>query len=225
MEHGAYRGVLLNLSYLYPFDRENYNELLRLLSKALHEKGCYLFTALAPREEDSSESLLCAAHDYSAHGLYADRVVLLTFDWGYAGSAPQAVSPINRVRRVLSYAAGKLPAGKTLLGFSGMGYSWNLPWRQGEHASPISHASAVNLAVSTGAEIKFDSAFQASFFTYADSAGQRHVVWFEDVRSVQARLRLVDEYGLAGICHWASNRLHRPALRLIQSRYGAEALL
>lgn len=225
LENGGYRGVYLNLAYLYPFDREIYNSFLLQLSQALHCRGLYLVSALAPKEQENSEALLCAAHDYAVHGALADRVVLLTYDWGYSGSAPQAVSPVNRIARVLDYACKLIPPGKLLLGLSNYGYNWNLPWRLGDSASPISHSSAVNLAISLGAEIKFDSAFQASYFSYCDSGGQRHMVWFEDLRSLLARLKLLDSYGLAGICQWAVNRIYRPALGLIQSRHFPEALL
>lgn len=225
LESGGYRGVYLNFAYLYPFDREIYNSFLLQLSQALHSRGLYLISALAPKEQENSEALLCAAHDYAVHGALADRVVLLSYDWGYSGSAPQAVSPVNRIVRVLDYACKLIPAGKLLLGLSNYGYNWNLPWRLGDCASPIAHASAVNLAISVGAEIKYDTAFQASYFSYCDSGGQRHIVWFEDPRSLLAKLKLLDSYGLAGICHWTVNRSYRPALSLIQSRYFPEVLL
>lgn len=148
-----------------------------------------------------------------------------SYEWGYTYSAPQAVSPVNRVRRVLEYAVTQIPAGKILMGFSNYGYSWKLPWRQGDAAKVISNSAAMNLAVSVGAELKFDQSAQAPFFSYTDSAGQRHAVWFEDVRSVQARLQLVKEFGLAGISIWTINQLFRPGLLLLQSMYSVEKLI
>lgn len=225
LKEGSYQGLHLNFGSLYPFDRENYNSFLRLASETLHAEGYWLVSAVAPREHDDDESFLCAAHDYRAHGLYADRVVLLAYDWGNSRSAPQAVSPVGRIRAALDYAQGKIPAGKLLLGMSGYGYNWNLPWRQGDSASPIFHSSAVNLAVAVGAEIRYDPAFQASFFSYSGADGQRHLVWFEDVRSVRARLLLVKEYDLAGICHWAGNRPSRQGMIYAQSLYSGEKLI
>ena len=126
---------------------------------------------------------------------------------------------------MLEYAVTKIPAGKILMGFSNYGYSWKLPWRQGDAAKVISNSAAMNLAVSVGADIKFDQNAQAPFFTYTDSAGQRHIVWFEDVLSVQARLQLVAEFGLAGISYWTINQLFRPGLAVLQSMYSVEKLL
>ncbi len=216
-----YAGVNLNIEYVYPFDRESYNQFLRRLSGLLHERGWYLTTAIAPKESADQEGLLYTAHDYAAHGRWADWVVLMTYEWGYTYSAPQAVSPVNRIRRVLDYAVTQMPVGSILLGLSNYGYRWRLPWRQGDAATVISNAAAQNLAVSVGAELRYDSTAQAPWFTYTDASGQRSAVWYEDVRSVQARLDLVKEYNLAGVSWWTVNQLFRAGLRLQEDNFSA----
>ena len=220
-----YAGVNLTIEYVYPFDRESYNQFLRRLSGLLHERGWYLTTAIAPKESADQEGLLYTAHDYAAHGRWADWVVLMTYEWGYTYSAPQAVSPVNRIRRVLDYAVTQMPVGSILLGLSNYGYRWRLPWRQGDAAAVISNAAAQNLAVSVGAELRYDTTAQAPWFTYTDASGQRSAVWYEDVRSVQARLDLVREYGLAGVSWWTVNSLFRAGLRLQADNFSAMKIL
>lgn len=220
-----YYGVNFNIEYVYPYDRDSYNRFLRRAAEELHPRGYLLSTAIAPKESAEQEGLLYTAHDYAAHGMYADRVIIMTYEWGYTYSAPQAVSPVNRMRRVLEYAVGEIPPGKILMGFSNYGYSWRLPWRQGDAATVISNAAAMNLAASAGAEIKFDRTAQTPFFTYTDAAGTRRAVWFEDARSIRARLELVNEYGLAGISCWTVNRLYRPGLELLQSMFDVEKVI
>ena len=56
--------------------------------------------------------------------------------------------------------------------------------------------------------IQFDETAQAPFFHYTDRSGTVHEVWFEDARSVQARLALIAEYGLHGAGFW---NLMRPS--------------
>lgn len=221
----GYYGVNLNIEYVYPFDREGYNAFLRRLSETLHPKGYYLSSAIAPKTSDEQYGLLYTAHDYEAHGKYCDRVIIMTYEWGYTYSAPQAVSPVNRIRSVLDYAVKKIPSGKILLGFSNYGYNWTLPWQQGKAAAVISNTAAANLAAANFAQIRFDEKAQAPFFNYTDPSGVRHEVWFEDARSVRARLALVSEYGLAGISYWTINYANRAGFAVLESMYGTQKII
>lgn len=221
----GYYGVNLNIEYVYPFDREGYNAFLRRLSGTLHPKGYYLSSAIAPKTSDEQYGLLYTAHDYEAHGKYCDRVIIMTYEWGYTYSAPQAVSPVNRIRSVLDYAVTKIPSGKILLGFSNYGYNWTLPWQQGKAAAVISNTAAANLAAANFAQIRFDEKAQAPFFNYTDPSGVRHEVWFEDARSVRARLALVSEYGLAGISYWTINYANRAGFAVLESMYGTQKII
>lgn len=50
--------------------------------------------------------------------------------------------------------------------------------------------------------IHWDDAALSPMFTYRDEGGKKREVWYEDVRSLAAKLHLVREFGLAGIsCH------------------------
>ena len=50
--------------------------------------------------------------------------------------------------------------------------------------------------------IKYDETAQAPFFTYRDSSGNDHEVWFEDARSIQAKFNLLKELNLYGMSYW-----------------------
>ena len=47
---------------------------------------------------------------------------------------------------------------------------------------------------------------QSPWFSYTDGEGREREVWFEDARSLAAKLRLVREYGLAGCGVWNLDR-------------------
>lgn len=221
----GYYGVNLNIEYVQPYDRESYNAFLKRVSEILHENGYMLSSAIAPKTSDEQYGVLYTAHDYEAHGIYCDRVVIMTYEWGYTYSPPRAVSPVNEMRRVLDYAVTRMPPSKILLGFSNYGYNWTMPWRQGQPAQVVSNTAAADLAASVFAQIKFDETAMAPHFSYADPAGVRHEVWFEDARSVAARLVLVREYGLAGISIWTLNMKNRPGFAVIESMFGTEKIV
>ena len=134
----------------------------------------------------------------------ADHVLLMTYEWGYTYGPPMAVAPLNQVRRVVEYALGEIPAAKIDLGIPNYGYDWPLPFERGvTRADSIGNVEAVRIAVERGAEIQFDEIAQSPYFTYYDrQTGVEHEVWFEDVRSMQARFDLIKEYGLRGCGYW-----------------------
>ncbi len=221
----GYYGVNLNIEYVQPYDRESYNAFLERAGKVLHAGGYMLSSTVAPKVSDEQYGVLYTAHDYGAHGKYCDRVVIMTYEWGYTYSSPRAVSPVNEMRRVIEYAVTKMPPSKILLGFSSYGYNWSLPWRQGQPASVISNAAAADLAASVFAQIKFDDTAKASYFNYTDPSGVKHEVWFEDARSTAARLALVREYELAGISIWTVNMKNRAGFAVIESTLETEKIV
>lgn len=224
LKAGGYGGVELNFQYLFAFDRDNYSSFALSLSQALHAAGLYLFVSLAPKTEATAESPLCAGQDYRALGSCADRVILLCQDWGGRFTAPQAISPADRTAAVISYAASLIPPGKTLLSLSSCGCSWDLPWRQGDEGRPLPCRLAADMAVSTGAELKYDRCAQAPFFT-CGLEGRRRIVWYEDSRSIASRISLAGEAGLAGLSLRPMDRLYRPGLSLLLSRCAGEKLI
>ena len=76
-----YYGLNINFEYIYPFDRDSYSQFVRRAAERLHPLGCPVSTAIAPKESGSQQGLLYTAHDYEAHGRYADRVILMTYGW------------------------------------------------------------------------------------------------------------------------------------------------
>lgn len=57
-------------------------------------------------------------------------------------------------------------------------------------------------AVRYGVPIQYNTLYQSPFFYYTDEGGVRHVVWFEDARSVQVKFNTAKEYGLRGVSYW-----------------------
>lgn len=131
-----------------------------------------------------------------------------------------AVAPLASVRRVLDYAVSEFPAQKVLLGIPNYAYDWTLPFVAGSsRARLIGNQDAVALAVRQGAEIQFDSTAATPWFTYTDGSGSVHEVWFEDARSIQAKLHLIEEYGLRGAGYWNFMRPFAANFSLLNARF------
>lgn len=199
----GFTDIHFDFEFLPPRDKEAYNNFLRKAKTRLSEAGLLMSTALAPKTSATQEGILYEAHDYKSHGEIADFVVLMTYEWGYSAGPPLPVSPINEVRRVVDYALSEIPANKILLGQNLYGYDWKLPFIEGESfAEALSPQQAISLARKEQAQIEYDTEAQAPFFSYWDSSGTEHKVWFEDARSIQAKFNLIKEKNLLGIAYW-----------------------
>ncbi len=200
-----YYGVDLDFEYI-PADRSgDYADFIASLGELLRPSGYSVSVAVAPKISPTQTGLLYEGHDYGGIGAAADFVTLMTYEWGYTYGPPQAVAPINEVERVISYAITEIPANKIMMGIPNYGYDWTVPYREGSAARVVSNTAAVSLAASRGATIEFDPVAQAPFFNYTDRDGNRHIVWFEDARSIKAKLELVDKYNLRGVSYWTIN--------------------
>lgn len=206
MQEKNYFGLDIDFEYIYPSDRELYNNFLRKVVNRLRPMGYTVTTALAPKISAVQQGTLYEAHDYPVHGELADHVIIMTYEWGYTFSPPMAVAPLNEVRRVLNYAVTAIPRRKILMGIPNYGYNWTLPYQPGTAAEAISNTQAVELALREGAFIQYDPIAQSPFFTYYDENGRLHEVWFEDARSILAKLTLANEFRLGGVSYWTINQ-------------------
>ena len=222
VQEKGFQGVDIDFEYILPQDRVPYAEFVANVRKRINALGYKVSVALAPKTSDSQMGLLYEGKDYALLGEAADQVLLMTYEWGYTYGPPMAVAPINQVRRVVEYALTKIPREKVHLGIPNYGYDWKLPFVRGESkAVVIGNVQAPQIAVQNNAEIQFDEIAQSPFFRYY-KGGTEHEVWFEDVRSMQAKFGLVKEYGLPGMGYWQLMRLFRANWLLLADTFEIE---
>jgi len=203
MELRGYEVLDVDFEFVLPEDAQPYADFIARLRETLSPLGFPVIVALAPKTSADQRGLLYEGHNYRLLGEAADAVLLMTYEWGYTYGPPMAVAPLPNVRRVVEYALTEIPSEKLLLGIPNYGYDWTLPFVQGEsRATSISNQYAVTLAADNGVDISYDSQAQAPYFRYQDDMGREHEVWFEDARSIRAKLSLISRYGLRGAGYW-----------------------
>ena len=175
-----------------------------------HPVGYIVTTAVAPKISDDMQGVLYEGHDYKAHGEIVDHVIIMTYEWGYTFGEPMAVAPLNSVKQVLDYAVTVIPPEKILMGVPNYGYDWTLPYKPGTAARAVGNVGAVDIARENGAFIMFDQKSASPYFNYwqvnDNGVAKQHVVWFEDARSIDAKLRTAIDYNLGGVSYWTINR-------------------
>ena len=202
VEEKGYQGLDVDFEFLYPSDAPLYARFISRLREIFSPMGVPVVVALVPKTFAGQPGQLYEGHDYSLLSQAADYVLLMTYEWGYTYGPPMAVAPLRNVRQVLDYALTEMSPDKIFLGIPNYGYDWTLPFRQGNRALSISNPHAVELAARHYAAIRFDEKAQSPWFRYVDAAGREHEVWFEDARSIRAKLALAREYGLHGVSYW-----------------------
>jgi spore germination protein len=220
MQTKGYKGLDFDFEYLGAENKDRYVRLLTKAAQRVRPLGYTLSAALAPKYSETQRGVLYEGHDYEAIGRVVDFMFLMTYEWGWSGGPPQAVSPNNLMRRVLNYAVTVVPRQKIMMGIPLYGYDWTLPYvPKGKWAKAISPQRGIELASQHGQSIQYDLSAQAPWFRYQDDQGRNHEVWFEDARSIQAKFDLVKEFGIRGFYYWALGHEFPQNWLLIQENF------
>lgn len=197
VQRQRYAGIDIDYEDLLASDRSAFTAFLTELAGALHAKGKVLSVDLFAKPTNRGYDQRNLAQDYRAIGQVADQVRLMGYDYHWAGSGPGPIAPIDWIRAVLSYAKTQIPASKIILGVPLYGYDW-----VGGQGTPLSWLQAFQLSQQYGVRPHFDGASQSPWFGYTDQAGRRHVVWFENGPSTQAKFEAAESAGIGGIYVW-----------------------
>ena len=223
MSEKGYSGLDIDFEFINPEDKDAYVGFVRNATTQLNKKGYSVNVDLAPKTSSTQVGTLYEGHDYKMLGEAANTVLVMSYEWGYTYSEPMAVAPINQVRRVLEYALSQIPAKKIYMGIPNYGYDWKLPYEKGvTRANLIGNEEAISIAAENNATILFDEKSRTPYFTYRASDKSEHEVWFEDIRSITAKLNLVEEFNLKGAGYWNLMRNFNQNWAYIGYRYDSQ---
>lgn len=209
MESMGYEGVNIDFEFILAEDRDSFTEFVRETTYRMNELGYEVTVDLAPKTSATQEGLLYEGKDYRGLGEASNRVLIMTYEWGYTYGPAMAVAPLNKVREVLDYAVTEIPREKISMGIPNYGYNFTQPYVRGaSKAVTIGNIEAVQIAIRNNSEIYFDETAMTPYFSYV-ADGVTHEVWFEDARSILAKYKLIGEYGFYGFGCWQIMQLFR----------------
>ncbi len=215
MREKGYKGLDIDFEFINPADRDAFTAFVQNATAQMNDAGYFVNTDLAPKSSASQGGLLYEAHDYQALGNYSNTVFLMTYEWGYTYGPPLAIAPLESVRKVAEYGVSEIDKNKILLGVPNYAYDWQLPYIKGTTAAKtLGNNEAAELAGRYNAEILFDENSQSPYFYYTEN-NKSHVVWFEDPKSINAKLELAFELDLLGIGYWNMMRPFSSNLALL----------
>jgi spore germination protein YaaH len=202
-----------NIHYTY---RDKFSAFFREAALAFHRRGLQLSAAVVGRPDDSRDSNSpggydnwSGVYDYRDMGRYADFISIMAYAEHGATADPGPVAGLPWVKAICEYSAGVIPARKISLGIPFYGMRWdavdptaepepgarNRKWR-GRSARYSDAAAALK-----SSEALWDERENSPHLSF-ETAGRRTELWFENARSLQAKLQLAHDLGFAGISAW-----------------------
>lgn len=211
-------GIVIDFENVKDTDGPNLTLFMKSLYARLHPQNKLVVMAVMSRTSPTAEPWL-AEFNYHDLAQNVDYLNIMTYD--YCTSTPGPIAPLPWVRRVLDYTQSQgVDMKKVLLGTPYYGRDWTAvpPTKDGDPTTytrvSVGPVTAAQTASSYGATIQRDTTTGASskypsdpvgipYYTYTDNNKAQHTVYFDDLKSWEAKLNLLDNYGLGGIGAWS----------------------
>jgi spore germination protein YaaH/putative cell wall-binding protein len=196
-------GVVIDFEYLSTSTGPYLTKFMQALSAQLHAQNKLVIEAVPSRTSATDWYSVFNYHDLAQS---VDYLNIMTYD--YSTSAPGAIAPIAWMKNVLTFAQSQgLDMSKVLLGIPYYGRDWTKTGDTTYSANSVGLADATSIAATYSAVIQRDTSngdpVGIPYFTYTDKTNAQHTVYFDDLQSWEAKLGLLDSYGLGGIGSWS----------------------
>lgn len=192
---------------------EHYIQFIRELSVKCRQNGLVL----------SVDNYVPQAYNQQYHrkeqGIFADYVVIMGYDEHYGGSLEAgSVASYDFVQNGIAQTVEEVPSNKVINGVPFFTRVWKetpktdeelaaqAGTEEGEYpmwveSTAYSMSEAQYVVSQAGAEVTWDDIAKQNYAAW-EADGSTYKVWLEDASSLQPRLQLMKDYGLAGTAAW-----------------------
>ena len=201
----GYWGIQFDFENIHVSYRHLYNLFVEEAARRFRHRGITFSVAVVAKHSDQPEGYVesfwkhwAGVFDYATLGRTVDFLSIMAYDQHSPGTGPGPVAGLPWVKRVIEYTLTQVPSRKISLGIPLYFRSWNSAGLRGGYGG---FPEVIVLLQGSGVEARWNETEQVPWFRYR-ADGITHEVWYEDVRSFQAKLALVDKYGLQGFSAW-----------------------
>lgn len=205
-------GVDVDIENVTDEYRDEYSDFVRLLREKLPE-GKEVSTAVAANPNGWTEGWH-GSYDYADLATNSDYLMIMAYDESYSGGPPGPLASVGWVEKSIQYAIAQgVPKDKIVLGIGHYGRYWKEGASYGGYG--ISNQQIKEAVERYNGTVTFDEASQSpkAVFTikegdptinvYGNTLGPgTYTVWFENERSIRAKMDLVEKYGIKGTGNW-----------------------
>ncbi len=196
-----YDGFQVDFENINATDRELLTKFMSELAGRLKPKNKLVTMAVAAKARDVTTGW-AGSYDYAKLAPSLDLVTIMAYDYSYSGGSAGPVAPINWVNSVAVFAASQFGVSKVLLGIPFYGYDWNMT--KGGKAVSRRYQDTLDTVQQNKGSFGYDQNFQTPFADYTTPEGDKHRIWYEDPRSMEAKMETLRTNKLGG---WAAWRL------------------
>ncbi|UGB30477.1 glycosyl hydrolase family 18 protein [Metabacillus sp. B2-18] len=206
-------GVQVDIENVTDVDRDNYTDLVRLLREKIPaDKEVSVAVAANPYGWNKGWH---GSYDYKQLAQYSSYIMIMAYDESFQGSPEGPVASLSFVENSIKYALGEeVPPEKIVLGIPFYGRYWKQGESYGGYGLSNSRVSEITSKYKT--TTTYDTKSQSPMMTFEVkstdpimtvagrtlTAGTYHL-WYENERSIQAKVNLVHKYGLKGTGSWS----------------------
>lgn len=134
-------------------------------------------------------------------GVVADYVIIMGYDEHFAGSEEAgSVASIGFVKEGITETLNEVPKEKVINGLPFFTRLW-IESQEGLTSQAIGMQEAETAVANAGATISWDEETQQNYAEW-NTDGKTYKVWLEDEQSLEAKLKVMQEYDLAGAAEW-----------------------
>lgn len=196
LDEYGFDGIDLDFEAVGTSQRENFVTFVKELREAVGD-DILISLSMMPRSTDSQTWL--DGYDYYGLSQYADYLILMAYNEHYSGGTAGPVASLDWVEKVINYTLEQgVDKSQIVVALGSYGYDWP----DNSSGSSLTNTSSRSRAEQYGATIYRDPDSLCLYFTYTDSSGINHTVWFEDRISLASKAALAYEYDLGGIAFW-----------------------
>ncbi|MCB6219906.1 glycosyl hydrolase family 18 protein [Bacillus paralicheniformis] len=193
----SFTGINIDFEAVKPNERAKYSNFIRHVAAALKKHKIKTMVSVPAKSLDDRKDGWSWPYDYAEIGKSADYVQVMTYDEHGIWSEPGSVAGMNWVKSSLAYAVKTIKAEKVIMGIPSYGNDWDLTSRKNSKLKQWNDVKALKKKVK--AKPVYDKRSGSMRFSYTDQHKHRHVVWYEDEKTIAAKSRLAMRYKIAGV--------------------------
>jgi spore germination protein YaaH len=209
-------GINIDLENLIPASRNDLVDFAQILRAKLPPTK--QVSIAVPANPYGITTSFEGAYDIKALAAACDYIMLMAYDEHYPGDpAPGPVASLPFVEQSVKYALTQIPSSQLVLGIPFYGRFWN--GQTTYNGAGITNELAATLADKYNGFETYDETYQSVKSEFSIRAndprtqvfGQslpngRYTLWYENEKSIKAKLELVQKYNLKGTGSWSLNQ-------------------